>query len=117
LPLFWVSFSGLPRRLHDFPAIYMGWQSMATAGHFITMLGVLAFYLMLLDSKLEKKVTVVLTALISRLNKRILYYISKLIWISLETKKVRAYIVYGRCSLYCFSKHCNRSKRNDSHFY
>lgn len=24
LPMFWVSFSGLPRRLHDFPAIYMG---------------------------------------------------------------------------------------------
>jgi heme/copper-type cytochrome/quinol oxidase subunit 1 len=25
LPLFWVSFSGLPRRLHDFPAVFMGW--------------------------------------------------------------------------------------------
>ena len=24
LPLFWVSFSGLPRRLHDFPAIFTG---------------------------------------------------------------------------------------------
>jgi len=24
IPLFWVSFSGLPRRLHDFPAVFMG---------------------------------------------------------------------------------------------
>ena len=79
LPLFWVSFSGLPRRLHDFPAIYMGWQSMATAGHFITMLGVLALYFMLFDSKLEKKVAAYLFTLIARFNKRSLYYLAKII--------------------------------------
>ena len=44
IPMFWVSFSGLPRRLHDFPAIYMGWQSMSTVGHFLTMLGVVYFF-------------------------------------------------------------------------
>ena len=79
LPLFWVSFSGLPRRLHDFPAIYMGWQSMATAGHFVTMLGVLCFYVMLIDSKLEKKTTVYLYSLVARFNKRANYYLGKVI--------------------------------------
>lgn len=79
LPLFWVSFSGLPRRLHDFPAIYMGWQSMSTAGHFVTMFGVLAFYFMIFDSKLEKKLAAYLHTLVARFNKRCIYYLGKLI--------------------------------------
>ena len=79
IPLFWVSFSGLPRRLHDFPAIYMGWQSMATSGHFVTMFGVLSFYFMLLDSHIEKKLYIYLHTLIPRLNKRCLYYLAKII--------------------------------------
>lgn len=79
IPLFWVSFSGLPRRLHDFPAIYMGWQSMATAGHFVTMLGVTSFYCMLLDSHLEKKITIFLHTIIPRFNKRALYYLGKIV--------------------------------------
>lgn len=55
IPLFWVAFSGLPRRLHDFPLIYLGWQSMATVGHFISMLGVFCFYATLLESTFERK--------------------------------------------------------------
>lgn len=86
IPLFWVSFSGLPRRLHDFPAIYMGWQSMATAGHFVTMLGVFAFYFMLLDSKLEKKTTVYLHTLVARFNKRCNYFLGKFISTKLTAK-------------------------------
>lgn len=79
LPMFWVAFSGLPRRLHDFPAIYMGWQSMSTVGHFITMLGVSFFYAAILESHFEKKLTVYLFSLVPRLNKRICYYLLKLI--------------------------------------
>ena len=58
LPLFWLAFSGLPRRLHDFPLMYVGWQSVATAGHFTTMIGVFCFYLTLFESTLEKKLTI-----------------------------------------------------------
>jgi cytochrome c oxidase subunit 1 len=47
IPMFWVAFSGLPRRLHDFPLMYLGWQSLSTAGHFVTMLGVFFFYSLL----------------------------------------------------------------------
>ena len=79
IPLFWVSFSGLPRRLHDFPAIYMGWQSMATSGHLVTMIGVCAFYAMLLESHIERKVSLVIHTLMPRLNHRVTYYIYKII--------------------------------------
>ena len=79
IPLFWVSFSGLPRRLHDFPAIYMGWQSMATSGHFLTMLGVCAFYVLLIEAHWERKVSLFLHTLVPRFNRRVLYYIYKLL--------------------------------------
>lgn len=86
VPLFWVSFSGLPRRLHDFPAIYMGWQSMATSGHFVTMLGVLSFYLMILDSKIEKKMLNNIHSLVPRFNKRVTYYLGKLVYLKVLNK-------------------------------
>ena len=88
LPLFWVSFSGLPRRLHDFPAVFMGWQSMSTVGHFITMIGVLAFYTTLFEAHLEKKLTYYLFSLVPRLNKRVCYYLLKIINIQLQTKSL-----------------------------
>lgn len=64
---------------------------MATAGHFVTMLGVLAFYFTLIDSKLEKKIAAVITALAPRLSKRPIYYITKYIYMTLEQKKSRGY--------------------------
>ena len=67
LPLFWLAFSGLPRRLHDFPLMYLGWQSVATVGHLTTMIGVFCFYTALFESTLEKKLTVYLYNLIPRL--------------------------------------------------
>lgn len=79
IPLFWLAFSGLPRRVHDFPYIYIGWQSMATNGHFITMLGVFFFYCSLFESFIEKKIPHNLTIIICRFNKIKLYVILKVI--------------------------------------
>lgn len=56
---------------------------MATVGHLVTMLGVLAFYFMLLESKLERKIQANLATLVPRFNKRALYYIAKLIFFKL----------------------------------
>lgn len=101
LPLFWVSFSGLPRRLHDFPAIFTGWQSMATAGHLVTMTGVLFFYITIYDSHREKKLGTPLNFMIPRINKRVLYYLHKITFLlnekkkhsNLPTKEVRIHII------------------------
>jgi len=103
IPLFWVSFSGLPRRLHDFPAVFMGWQSMATAGHFITMLGVLAFYSAIFESHFEKKVITYFFSLVPRVNKRVNYYSLKNIVLqnvikttsALPSKRSRTAIIRG----------------------
>lgn len=44
IPLFWVGYGGMPRRIHDYPAIFMGWQGMASVGHLTTMIGVFFFF-------------------------------------------------------------------------
>lgn len=67
IPLFWLAFSGLPRRLHDFPLMYLGWQSVATAGHLTTMIGVFSFYATLFESILEKKLITYIHNLLPRL--------------------------------------------------
>lgn len=103
IPLFWVSFSGLPRRLHDFPAVFMGWQSMSTVGHFVTMLGVVAFYATIFEAHLEKKITYYLFSLVPRLNKRVCYYLLKIVSLQAQqaslamvpNKRTRTTIVSG----------------------
>jgi len=48
----------MPRRIHDYPVVFMGWNSLSTAGHFITLIGIVFFFLMLLDSHIEREVAV-----------------------------------------------------------
>jgi len=58
LPQFYLGFSGMPRRIHDYPVVFMGWHSMSTAGHFVTLIGIFFFFLMFLDSHLERRLSV-----------------------------------------------------------
>jgi cytochrome c oxidase subunit 1 len=78
IPLFWVGYNGLPRRYHDYPIFYMGWHGLSSIGHFITLISVFFFFLMLLDSFIENKINVSNTLGIPRFNKRINYYFFKI---------------------------------------
>jgi len=88
LPMFWLGFSGLPRRVHDYPSVFVGWQSMATVGHFITLTGVIFFFLMLLDSHIERRYTAPSTLGLPRWHKRISYYLFKICYINDVSKKL-----------------------------
>lgn len=100
IPMFWVAFSGLPRRLHDFPLMYLGWQSLSTVGHFTTMIGVFCFYATLLESVFEKKLTTYTHNLIPRFYNNNSYLVLKKInknlnykkKTSLNKKKIRKFI-------------------------
>jgi len=48
----------MPRRIHDYPAFLMGWHGMASVGHLTTLIGVMFFFFMLLDSHIERRVAV-----------------------------------------------------------
>ena len=87
LPMFWLGFSGLPRRVHDYPVVFMGWQGMATSGHVITLVGIIFFFLMLIDSHVEKKVAIHKHLGIPRWHKRVQYYVYKIRILQLNNKK------------------------------
>lgn len=87
LPQFYLGFSGMPRRVHDYPLVFLGWHSMSTSGHFITLIGIVFFFFMILDSHLERKLSIPSSLSIPRFNKRINYYLFKINYLSLITKK------------------------------
>jgi hypothetical protein len=61
---------------------------MASVGHLTTLIGVLFFFLMLLDSHIERRVAVHSTLGIPRWHKRILYYVYKIRYLQYVTKKL-----------------------------
>lgn len=87
LPQFYLGFSGMPRRVHDYPLVFLGWHSMSTSGHFITLIGIVFFFFMILDSHIERKLSIPSSLSIPRFNKRVSYYIFKINYLSLITKK------------------------------
>lgn len=88
LPMFWLGFSGLPRRIHDYPVIFMGWQGMASVGHFVTVLGVAFFFVMILDSHIERRVAIPSTLGMPRWHKRVIYYIFKIRYLQNNNKNL-----------------------------
>nr|NP_049605.1 cytochrome c oxidase subunit 1 [Tetrahymena pyriformis]AAD41950.1 cytochrome c oxidase subunit 1 [Tetrahymena pyriformis] len=78
VPQFYLGFSGMPRRIHDYPVVFMGWHSMSTAGHFITLIGIMFFFLMIFDSHIERRAATSSTLGLPRWYKRISYYIFKI---------------------------------------
>ena len=88
LPLFWVGYAGMPRRIHDYPAVFMGWHGMASVGHLVTMIGIIFFFFMLLDSHIERRVAIYSTLGVPRWHKRINYYTYKIRYLMLVRKQL-----------------------------
>ena len=88
VPQFYLGFSGMPRRIHDYPVVFMGWHSMSTSGHFITLIGILFFCLMILDSHIERRIATPLSLGVPRWNKRVSYYIFKIRYLQYTNKKL-----------------------------
>ena len=72
LPQFYLGTSGMPRRIHDYPDVFAGWNGLSTAGYFVTLTGVLGFFLVLADSNFQLKIATI-TNLLPRINNRATY--------------------------------------------
>lgn len=75
LPLFLVGYNGLPRRYHDYPLYFEAWHSISSFGHNFTLISLLSFFLLLIESnflKMKKK-----PKNQNRFSKRLNYYIFK----------------------------------------
>ena len=84
IPMFWLGYAGMPRRVLDYPASMGGWHSVISAGHLLSVAGLMAFFIMLFDSLRQGKAAVRNTFGISRYNTRLnfyLYEISRLVYL------------------------------------
>ena len=58
LPMLWLGYCGMPRRVLDFPSSFGGWHSISSAGHLTLVFGMLFFFFMTYDSVRQAKPTI-----------------------------------------------------------
>jgi heme/copper-type cytochrome/quinol oxidase subunit 1 len=49
-PMFWLGYSGMPRRVMDYPTFFGGWHGVSSGGHILSVIGFGFFLLALMDS-------------------------------------------------------------------
>lgn len=87
LPMLWLGFSGMPRRILDYPSSLGGWHSMSTAGHLINVAGVLAFFIMIYDSVRQAKPAIRNNFGVTRFNTRLNFYLFEISRLSFIQQK------------------------------
>lgn len=88
IPLLWLGYAGMPRRVLDYPLALAGWHSLASAGHLLSIAGIICFFLMLFDSIRRGKAALRNTFGVGRYNIRLNFYcyeISKLNYLRTKT--------------------------------
>lgn len=66
----------------DYPAAFGGWHSMITSGHFLIVLSLVFFLIMLIDSFYESRASAQRMRGVSRINTRLSFY-------AYESRKLR----------------------------
>lgn len=75
IPMFWLGYAGMPRRVLDYPASLGGWHSVVSAGHMLSVAGLISFFIMIFDSLRQGRAVVRNTFGISRYNTRLNFYL------------------------------------------
>lgn len=75
IPMFWLGYAGMPRRVLDYPASLGGWHSVVSAGHMLSVAGLMSFFIMIFDSLRQGRAVVRNTFGVSRYNTRLNFYL------------------------------------------
>ena len=75
VPMFWLGYLGMPRRVLDYPASMGGWHSVISAGHLMSVAGVFSFFFMIFDSLRQARAALRTTYGINRFNVRVVFYL------------------------------------------
>ena len=75
IPMFWLGYAGMPRRVLDYPASMGGWHAIVSAGHLLSVAGMMAFFIMIFDSMRHGRAVVRTTYGVPRFNTRLNFYI------------------------------------------
>jgi len=74
IPMMWLGYCGMPRRVFDYPSALGGWHSMASAGHLLSVFAILSFFFMIYDSVRQSKPTIRNNFGVGRFNTRLNFY-------------------------------------------
>jgi len=75
IPMLWLGYCGMPRRVLDYPSAFGGWHSIASAGHLLSVFAVLSFFFMIYDSVRQAKPTIRNNFGVGRFNTRLNFYL------------------------------------------
>ena len=74
IPMLWLGYCGMPRRVLDYPSSLGGWHSIASAGHLLSVAALVAFFIMMYDSIRQAKPAVRNNFGVGRFNTRLNFY-------------------------------------------
>ena len=75
VPMLWLGYIGMPRRVLDYPAAMGGWHAIISSAHVITVAGVFSFVLMLFESLRKQRGYTIKSFGVGRYNTRLNFYL------------------------------------------
>ena len=87
MPMLWLGYCGMPRRVLDYPASLGGWHAISSAGHLLSIAAILAFFTMIYDSIRQAKPAIRNNFGAGRLNTRLSFYFFEINRLSFIQKK------------------------------
>lgn len=74
IPMLWLGYCGMPRRILDYPYSLGGWHSIVSGGHLLSVTAILAFFMAIYDSIRQAKPAIRSNFGVSRFNTRLNFY-------------------------------------------
>ena len=87
MPMLWLGYCGMPRRVLDYPASLGGWHAISSAGHLLSVAAILAFFIMIYDSIRQGKPSIRNNFGAGRFNTRLSFYLFEINRLSFIQKK------------------------------
>lgn len=87
IPMLWLGYCGMPRRVLDYPSSLGGWHSIASAGHLLSVAAILSFFIMIYDSIRQAKPAIRNNFGVGRFNTRLNFYLFEIHRLSFIQRK------------------------------
>jgi heme/copper-type cytochrome/quinol oxidase subunit 1 len=87
IPMLWLGYCGMPRRVLDYPSSLGGWHSIASAGHLLSVAALVAFFIMMYDSIRQAKPAIRNNFGVGRFNTRLNFYFFEISRLSFIQRK------------------------------
>lgn len=87
IPMLWLGYCGMPRRVLDYPSSLGGWHSIASAGHLLSVAALLSFFIMMYDSIRQAKPAIRNNFGVGRFNTRLNFYLFEINRLSFIQRK------------------------------